>query len=549
MSSTPTVTAGEDELAGDVAACMLDLPSFGEFVAITQPADRTGRKAAGKISFGGDRWFPEQWRFERERTGRDIVVKPRQIGFSRLEIARDVQFARTHEGVQVVIVVHTEDAKREFFRAVTMMTRELRDRWHLTPAPHEESALSIGWTDTDSAIRIIEAGKDSVTAADKGRSGTIHRLHCTEAAYYKAPAETMSALLNANNGGECVIESTTNGTGNYFCDKVYDAHNGRFEDFRLHFFPFFEHPSYIADIRRYAPPTSERAADWERELRRLGCGDGHVAFFRAKCQLNGLTRTLREYPPTLDAAFQNSGDTWLEPEHLDWLRKRTVDPIELRTLRRGDRHYAPLRIYRAPQEGRAYILAGDPSQGVGKNEAALVVIEHRSGEIVACWDHDRTKPGELGHVAALIGRLYNTALIAIERNAWRSGDSQASGRETLRVLEEVEKYPYERLYRDDQGRLGWATGADNRELIWGDLEKGIEDHVLWSPDRKMVAEAADIVVGPDGRPGAREKHKRDGADDGLFVAWGIARQVRRKRGTGKSIASVGDELESSRFRT
>src|SRR5690606_20802661 len=132
----------------DVASVMLDLPSFGSLVQI-----RT--KGRGKVNFGWKQWHPEQRRFERERTGRDIVLKPRQIGFSTMELCRDLQFARTHEGSQTVVVVHNGDAKNELFAGIHLMERSLRDLG-LVPLAKENTKTGLRWDDTDSSIKIIE---------------------------------------------------------------------------------------------------------------------------------------------------------------------------------------------------------------------------------------------------------------------------------------------------------------------------------------------------------------------------------------------------------
>lgn len=536
-----------DGLAEGVAEVLLDLPSFGELVEIPT-------KDRGKMPFGWDNWHPEQREFEGKRTGRDVVLKPRQIGFSTIELARDLQFARTHEGVQVVVVVHTDAARVELFSRVHGMVRSLF-RLGLLPEPKEATKTGLRWDDLDSSIKIIEAGKDVRSAADKGRSGTIHRLHCTEVAFYSQPEETMVALLAAGERAEVVIESTANGTGTWFHDCVTQAQAGTFGDFSFHFFPWFSHPDYIEHPLAYAEePATKRARYWEDKLRALGCDASRLAWWRKTVATKKLDKALREYPCTPEAAFTESAATWLEPEHIDRLRSEVRDPVEERRVHRTERPCGKLRLYELPQEGDAYILFADPSEGVGNNEAGVVVIHHRTGEVIAAWHDNRTKPGELANIIAAVGRMYNTALIAVERNTWRKekGDASDGGRTTLAVLERDERYPAHRIYRDSNGKIGWATTGESRPLIFGDLQKAIEDGVATTPDRKTVEEAAALVIGADGRPRARSKRGTRG-DDGLFVAWGAARQVRERApmpGPRKVTAqTVGPALGSSRFRT
>jgi hypothetical protein len=535
-----------DTLAHDVAELMLDLPSFGAMVEI--PTKGIG----GKVPFGWDRWHPEQRRFERDRTGRDIVLKPRQIGFSMLELCRDLQFARTHEGVQVVVVVHTGEAKNELFSRVHVMVRALA-RWGLMPDPKENTKTGLRWADNDSSIKIIEAGKDEGTAAARGRSGTIHRLHATEVAFYAQPEETMTALLAAaGDHGEVVIESTANGVDNWFHERVLEAREGRFENFAFHFYPWWQHPTYRAPRDLYPAPTSKREQFWEKELRKLGCTEEQIAWWRKTVSTHKLDKALREYPPTVDAAFTVSSEKWLSPEHVDRLRAHVREPLEHMRLERSSIGYGELRVYERPQPGLTYIAAVDPSAGVGINEAAITVIEQRSGAYVAAWNNTRVKPGELGHVAAMVGRYYNNALVAVERNVWRdnTGNDREGGLETIAVLEREERYP--RIYRDAKtSKVGWSTNEHTRPLIFGDLAKGIEDpdDPLTTPDARTVDEAAALVLTPRG-PRAPRKAKGRG-DDGLFVTWGIARQIRNLVPLpGKVVARpVGRATISSGFAT
>lgn len=542
MLTSPATEAELDALAADCAEVLLDLPSLGYLVEIKT-------KASGKVPFGWETWHPEQRRFHAQRTGRDIVLKPRQIGFSTLEVLRDIQFARTHEGVQVVIVVHTEKAKTELFSAAHLMVRALV-ALGLAPEPSECTKHSIRWDDIDSSIQIIEAGKDDKTAANRGRSGTIHRLHMTEAAFYSAADETATALFAALGDNECVIESTANGVGNWFHTKYQAARDGAF-DFQSHFFPWYEHPEYVADPAVYSRgPKTRREAHWEAELLDIGCSDEQIAWWRRQVEKTDLDRTLQEYPPTPDAAFRVSGETWLEPEHLDRLRAGVRQPVERRLLKLGEQKHGELRIYEYPVPGESYIIAADPSEGGGGDEAALVIMHHQSGRFVAAWDHARTKAASLGLLLNDVGRMYNTALVAVERQEWRGGGSRG-GKTTLAELSKV--YPRSRIYHDEKGAIGWSTDGSTRPLLWGELAKAIEHGLVDSPDAKTVGEAASIVVGDDGRPAARKKGKRksDSADDGLFVSWGIAWQVRaRSRPPGAPvIARPVGARRAHKFRT
>jgi hypothetical protein len=209
-----------------------------------------------------------------------------------------------------------------------------------------------------------------------------------------------------------------------------------------------------------------------------------------------------------------------------------------------ERKFGALRVYEAPRKGAAYILAGDPSGGVGMDEAAACVLEYRSGQVVAAWDDDRVKPGDFGNVLAAIGRYYNNALIAPEIQLDGRG-----GRETIAVLEREERYPA--IFEYKPGATGWSTDELTRPVLFGDMGKLIESGRIWTPDAKTAGEVRTLVHDEKtGRIVARGKGTKSGADDGLFIAWAIAHQVRQRMPSrGHVPPQVGGALSSPSFRT
>lgn len=191
-------------VARDAARVLRDLRRLGTLLRIKT-------KSAGITTFDYAKWHPEQRAFQRERTGRDLILKARQVGMTTLELARDVQYARTHEGTQTLIVSQDADLAEVLFQAAHLMVDGLVELG-LCPKPKYSTRREIVFADNHSAIRVVEAGATEGAAAKKGRSGTINRLHATEVAFWGAAQETMTALTAAVPAdGEIVIESTANG--------------------------------------------------------------------------------------------------------------------------------------------------------------------------------------------------------------------------------------------------------------------------------------------------------------------------------------------------
>ena len=145
----------------DLAEILGDFPTFCALLDIRL-------KKGGVVRFDHERWHPEQRQFERERTGRDIVIKPRQIGFSTLELARDLHHAITRPGENVLVVVHDAEIKEQLF----LVLRTMADGLHtmgLLPRTRYSTKTELVFQDLASAVRIVEAGATVTSAQMKGR--------------------------------------------------------------------------------------------------------------------------------------------------------------------------------------------------------------------------------------------------------------------------------------------------------------------------------------------------------------------------------------------
>ena len=149
-------------LEDDLAEVLGDFPTFCSLLEIRTKKD-------GIINLDYSRWHPEQRQFELERTGLDITVKPRQIGFSTLEMARDLHHAMTRPGENVQVVVHDADIKEQLFLTLRTMADGLH-KVGLLPRTRYSTKTELVFRDLDSAVRIVEAGTTTTAAQKKGRS-------------------------------------------------------------------------------------------------------------------------------------------------------------------------------------------------------------------------------------------------------------------------------------------------------------------------------------------------------------------------------------------
>lgn len=494
-------------------------------------------KKGGHRRFNYDSWHAEQKKFEAERSGRDIVVKPRQIGFSTLELARDLWYPLAYPGSQVLVIGHDGDLAEQLFTTLRLFADALKDIDKL-PRTLCSNKREIVFAKSGSAVRIVEAGETDRAASKKGRSGTVHRLHATEVAFWGAPAETMGAvMLSVPEGGEVCIESTTNGVGGLF-HKDVQAARGRRTGYKLFFFPWWEHDTYrVVPDEDFDPATRD---DWEEKLRALGCDDAQIAWWRAKVDdpKIGLERALADFPIDIDTCFRASGKTWLDPKVLDALAIYVREPLRFAPVEHAGRIFAPANIYAEPQRGLKYAIGADVAEGIASDASSACVIDLRTGLTAATWWSDTTSPGDFGVVLAVLGTLYNRAIIAPERNN--------HGHTTLDRLANAMRYSA--IYEHEDERPGFRTDPVSRPLLWDDLADAIRQGVASTPDAETLNECKTLVVDADGRPRARGKKAKvkDACTDDRYVAWAIAWQVRARMG-GAVKATVPDTASGSRW--
>lgn len=501
--------------------------SFEQFCGLlTLRLKSAGANGSYTKLFRYDDWHEEQQRFNRERSGRDIVLKPRQVGFSTLELARDLYFAITRTGVNVLVVVHDAEIAGQLFLTLKHFAESLQSVRKLPETIYSnkrELVFAMG-----SAVRIVEAGTTTTAAEKKGRSGTVHRLHATEVAFWGAASETMGAILGCvPSDGEVVIESTANGIGNLFYADVMAAREQR-NGMTLHFFPWWQHAEYRIEPPADFNPATRCSANgkpdqWESRLRALGCDDGQIAWWRSKVDdpKFGLERALQEFPIDLDTCFRAAGAAWFDASVLDRISALVREPLRLLPIKIGELAFEPARIYVEPELGADYVLFGDVSEGVANDGSAATVLNRRTKAVVATWWSNTVAPGDFGAVMAALGFFYNRALLGVERN----NHGHAAIERLTAGLPDIKCYP--NLYTGPDERVGWVTNTASRAIMWDELATAIRDGSAYTPDAATLSECRSLIRDTDGKPRARGKSTRskDASRDDRFVAWAGAWQI------------------------
>lgn len=467
------------------------------------------------------RWNAIQRRFCAARTGRDIVLKPRQVGFTTLEEARDLWFALVHPGVSVAVVT-IPDAKHLYTRKIVADLTYMLD----------QLGVDVGarWSGTQvafangSTVTVFDAG-GSAKAADKtGRSGTYHRAHLTEAAFYPFAAATIAALLktipSVEQGGEFVEESTANGAGGVFHEHWQGAVAG-LNGLRPHFFGWFLQVEYASGAG--AGPASPADAD-EEELVAAARAAGialdarQLAWWRAQRALNGTDKTAQEYPSDARTCFLLSGTSYFDGAALTRLEALAAPPLSVSDLPPDLAALATalnaddvaLRVWVAPAPGAAYLAVADPAGGKRAGDWPTLLLFDRDTRAHVATYRQKVPPSEFARRGAQIATAFDTALFVIERNN--------HGGTVITVLVEQEHYP--ELWVDHRGEVGWLTTMANRLPAVDALVDSVTRAEFDTRDPLFAAEARTFVRRTDGAVAAAV-----GCHDDVILAAAIGWRV------------------------
>lgn len=222
-------------------------------------------------------------------TGRDIILKARQLGFSSLILAILTTDFILRENQRCVVVSHETDA-----------TQRLMDRVKFYLSAFEQKNKTKIPMKYNSRSEIVNELNNSTfyigTAESKsfGRGDTITNLHLSEFAFYPNPEAILAGVLQAvTPEGAVFIETTANGF-NYFRSFWDEARRGE-RPFKTHF---------------YNPAWGYDEAFLEGKRRELG------RLFK------------QEYPESAEQAFLTSGDSFFDTESLSVYLQAAKQPME-----------------------------------------------------------------------------------------------------------------------------------------------------------------------------------------------------------------------------
>lgn len=451
---------------------------------------------------------PVQDRVLKNMQGMDIILKSRQQGMSSLILAMFALDFIMIENIKCVVISHEAAATKRLFDRVKYYLESIKRTFpgELPYTLKYNSRFELTNTQKNSTFYIGTAG-----ARAFGHGDTINNLHVSEISRWENQETTMLGLLQAvPKSGKIFIESTANGFGNYFYNlwiKNYDKPGATFKG---HFIPWFETPEYQMEWK------NQEFGEYELELlNKFHLTKEQMMWRRWKIdQINDDPEDpihfQEQFPSTPEEAFIVSGNPVWSPTLLKWYMLKTDKPkivgglIGYNPITIEENNKGFLKIWKHPNEFHAYVIGADVSEGkmVAEGEdsretdySCAQVIDQNTYEVVAEW-HGRLEPDLFGREVEKLGRYYNDALVAVERNNM--------GISTLIALRDL-FYPH-MYYRERFGliadklttELGWVTDHSTKEMAISDTTRLLRDKRLWVYSDKLVEEMSSFVRDANG---------------------------------------------------
>ena len=439
-----------------------------------------------------------QREFSQACTHRNIVLKARQMGITTYIAARFFVQTITRPGTMTVQVAHDQESAEEIFKIVHRF-------WENLPEAMKRGALLRSRANVRQMVfPRLDCEYRVATAADvnAGRGLTIHNLHCSEVARWLRDPEGALASLRAAvpADGDIVLESTPNGAGGIFYEEWQHANE---TGYTRHFFPWW----YDDEYRDEAAAREVKTLTPEEEdlVRRAGLSNEQIAWRRRnRAELRGLAA--QEYAEDPVSCFRASGECVFELEAIDRARESQPDASVTRDNGR-------LTIWFEPKAGRQYIIGVDPAGGGTEGDYACAEVVDRQTAMQCAELHGHYSPRELATRLIELGKMYNDALLVVERNNHGYG-----------VLAHLQAGGYARVFRDGN-QDGWLTSAVTRPAMVENLAAILSLKPQLFHSTRLLSEFRTFIRRRDGASGGAS-----GSHDDCVMAMAIALAARAVTG-------------------
>lgn len=466
-----------------------------------------------------------QRRFLEEHTKRDIILKPRQVGYSTLIGVIGYDHAIWEEG-RVGIMAQDLPTVHTLFENVRIVDENFQKEFgaYYPLESNKDNANELSWKNL----------KGHIWVRSKFQGYTLTLLHVSEAAFIE-PEKIINSMQAVPETGWIVLESTPNGPGGYY----YNTYQGWKKlrggsPFKGHFVPWFEnypeHPEEWQVKGEFRPDAEEQDL-----IELYNLKPHHILYRRKKlAEMGGDKEWFENQYPSDDISCFLAGENNVYPTVV--LKNQAsyiCDPafvgnfiLDGKTVRFvNDKSKGLVKIWDLPKPGKVYYIGADPSGGNGGDPGAAVVKDGYTGEQVATL-HGYMDPDLFADELYKLGQYYNQAWINVESNN--------HGAAVILKL----KGAYPNLYRRQQfdniakrwsSTIGFYTTNSDKVAITDNHVAACREGKFKTRDQKLLDEMGTFVqlAGAQGKTLRREA--RTGCHDDLVMAAALCYEMYRSR--------------------
>jgi len=453
-------------------------------------------KGFNKVKFKPKR---AQLDYIKKRTGRDFILKARQMGFTTLEQVRKLKKAMLNPNITVATIAHRRDKTNDIFRIA-------RFAWENLP----EGVRELYEVKYDNVRELYFGKTSSRYYVDLNtRSGTVNDLHISEFAMIKdIEGLFASSLETVPKDGVITLETTANGL-NRAHDVWMDAVEGK-NEFTPHFY------NWTWDDDYWETPPEDNT--WKDDYKVLAKKCNLIEDIQNRFQISDeqyywyylKARRLREsvkqeYPTVPEEAFLTSSISVFDLFKVSQIQSK--QPI---TKMKG------VNIYYEPKNGHKYIVGCDTAEGIGSDRTAIEVWDFTdldNIEEVASFQDNTIRPDQTADVLIDLGKKYNDAFLIPERNG--------SG---LTTVLKIKEKGYQNLFVNKtvdkktakvKNEYGWRTTGVNRDMMIDDFVELFESDKLIINSNYLINEMKTFVRKENGK----REHDEGYHDDNLFASF------------------------------
>lgn len=416
------------------------------------------------------------------------ILKGRQQGFTTYITAFQMCLSLILYGFRGFTMAHDAESTSSIFSDISKgfydsLIEEIREE------PKRSNARELVLESNNSAWRVATAGSKRA-----GRGKKLKMLHNSEKAFWDDMRKNAAAISQALTKYSIEIDETTANGFNEFKEDWDDIKNGYSKWIGV-FYEWYKTSEYRKSFKGVNYSEEQFLKAIENEERFMGVDSKFMQllksllsmgldihqihwYFDKRLELKDLI--YQEYPCTEEQAFLYSGKPYFDVELLDLELMKNYQILEM--LNGGD-----IEIYEKPVLGERYVIGSDVAEGLDEaDNSSFFILNVRTGEEVANGEYTLT-PDNHARVLDKYSRLYNNALIAVERN--NHGHSVLNTlrnecKATLRLY--IPEKDVTVVKKSIEDRYGWLTTEASKYFMLDELDTAIRlEHIKIKSTRTL----------------------------------------------------------------